>query len=341
MRFADPVWFWLLLLVPATAMLLIAGLIARRRALVRFAEWPIVQRLVENSRSGRQILKAVLLASGVLFLVLALVRPQFGTRLAIAEQRGVDVVIALDVSRSMLAEDVRPNRLKHAVLQIRALLDGLDGHRVGLVLFAGKAFVQCPLTLDYGAVEMFLDLADAGSIPVQGTAVGDAVRVATRCFAADQQRHKAIVLFTDGEDHVGDPVGEAERAAATGVRIFTVGLGSRSGELIPVREERGDVSFHRDDDGNPVKTRLDESTLQEVALAADGEYVHSSLGGSELEALIEQLNGMDRRDLGSRRLTEYVERYQIPLAMALLCFFAEALLGDGRTHPHEWRGRFA
>jgi Ca-activated chloride channel homolog len=341
MRFGAPGYFWLLLLLPLTSALIAWSLVARRRALARFADWALAQRLVVDAVPGRQVLKGALFVVGLLLVVLAVTRPQFGAKLSMAEQRGVDVVIALDVSRSMLAEDVRPNRLERASFQIRALLDRLGGNRVGLVFFAGKAFVQCPLTLDFGAVEMLLDLADTGAIPVQGTALGDALRASVRCFDQDDTQHKVIVLFTDGEDHLGDPLEAAREAAATGVRVYTVGLGSASGELIPVRGEQGGVSFHRDKTGNPVKTRLDEAALEQIALSADGDYYRSTLGGDELEALADQIAGMDRKDLGSRRLTQYEERYQVPLALGLVCLLTEALLGDGRSRRQEWRGRFA
>ena len=341
MRFGAAADFWLLLLVPLATMLLIWARMARRKALSRFVSSSLVPRLIDGTTPGRQLAKGVLLVLALVWFVLALTRPQFGTKLSLASQRGVDLVIALDVSRSMLAEDIRPNRLKHAVQQVRELMNEASGNRVALVLFAGKAFLQCPLTLDYGAVSLFLDLADAGSIPVQGTALEDALRVAGRCFDVSEDQHKAIVLFTDGENHVGKPVAEARRLAARGVRIFTVGIGTPAGELVPVRSDSGRVSFLRDSQGNPVKSRLDEDSLDEIARAAGGEYYRSTLGGTELAAIAKQVAGMGGRDLGSRRFTQYEQRYRIPCALALLCIVLEAVLSDGGAPSREWRGRFA
>ena len=210
---------------------------ARRRALARFARSPLTEKLTRNLSRGRQVGKCVLLGLGTFFAILALTGPQFGTQLEMAQRKGVDVMLVLDVSRSMQAEDVKPSRLARAKYQIRGLLDLLRGDRVGLVVFAGQAFVQCPLTTDYGAVEMFLDVLDAGAIPVQGTAIGDAVRLATRSFEESEGQHKAIVLFTDGEDHVGRPLAAAQAAAAQDIRLFAVGLGTPGGELIPTEEE--------------------------------------------------------------------------------------------------------
>ena len=341
MRFGTPLNFWLLALVPLMAGFLVWALVAKRRALRRFAQWSMIEKLTANTSPGRQYVKMFLLLCGLLFLVLALTGPQFGAKLEIARRRGVDVVIALDVSRSMLAEDVKPNRMERAKYQIRTLLDRLEGDRVGLVVFAGQAFVQCPLTLDYGAFDMLLDVIDAGTIPVQGTAIGDAVRVATRCFDEDDRKHKAVVLFTDGEDHVGKPVEAAETAAEDGVRIFAMGLGTQAGELIPAGGEPGRGGFHRDRGGNPVKTSLDESTLKQMALATDGDYFRSSLGGGELDALHGRLAQMDQKEFGSTRFTQYEERFQMPLLLAIACFLGEALLGDGRSRKEEWKGRFA
>ena len=340
MRFGAPLNFWLMLLLPLLGIFLAWALIAKRRALMRFAQLEMMEKLIENASSGRQYWKSALLLVGTLLLIAALAGPQFGAKLAMAQRKGVDVVIVLDVSRSMLAEDVKPSRLERAKHQIGELIERMEGDRVGLVLFAGQAFVQCPLTLDYGAIRMFLEIIHAGSIPVQGTAIGDAVRVASRCFDEGDRQHKVIVLFTDGEDHVGEPVEAATAAAEEGVRIFAVGLGTQSGELIPEQEEGG-LSFHKDRQGNYVKTRLDEGTLEQMVLATDGDYFHSSLGGGELDVLYEQVAQMDQKEFGSTRFTQYEERFQIPLLLALSCFFAEALLGDGRTREKEWRGRFA
>ncbi|MCH2661638.1 VWA domain-containing protein, partial [bacterium] len=223
MRFSSLINFWLLLLLPLLASFFAWALMARRRALVRFARWPLAAKLTRDLSRGRQFWKYALLGFGTLFLILALAGPQFGTKLEMAQRKGVDVMLVLDVSRSMAAEDAKPNRLARAKYQIRQLLDLLEGDRVGLVIFAGKAFVQCPLTT--GAIDMSLDILGPGSVSAQGTAIGDALRLATRSFDPDDRQHKAVVLFTDGEDHVGRPLAAARAAAEQGVRVFAVGLG--------------------------------------------------------------------------------------------------------------------
>ena len=297
-------------------------------------------RLTGQVSYPRQRWKYGLVLVGVAFLIAALTGPQFGAELTMAKRRGVDVIIALDVSRSMAATDVKPSRLERARFLIGQLLDRLEGDRVGLVLFAGKAFVQCPLTLDYGAFRLLLSGVDGGSIPVQGTAIGEAVDLAMSSFDEGELQHKAIILFTDGEDHAGDPRDRAEKAAAQGVRIFAIGMGTIDGELIPVSDEGGSAQYHKDRQGNYVKTRLDESTLSEMALASNGAYFRVGGTGAEIEGVYDQIANMDQKELGSERLARYEERYQIPLAVALLCFAAEAVLSDRRRRVREWRGRF-
>ena len=340
MRFAHPDYLWLLLALPLLALFAFWAVAAKRRALARFASSQVAGRLTRSVSVARQNWKYGIAVWGFAFLALALSGPQFGAELTMAKRKGVDLVIALDVSRSMLAEDIGPNRLQRARFQTGELLDRLEGDRVGLVVFAGKAFVQCPLTLDYGALRLLLSVVDAGSIPVQGTALGEAIELARNCFDEGDRQHKAIVLFTDGEDHVADPIAAADRAAAEGVRIFAIGMGTPDGELIPIRQEGGGVDFHRDHAGNPVKTRLDEGVLREVAALSEGAYYRSSLRGAEIEEIYREIANMDQKEFESQRFTRYEERYQIPLALALVCFALESLLGDRRQQRREWRGRF-
>jgi Ca-activated chloride channel family protein len=337
-RFGAPDYFWLLLLVPLLVLFVAWALLGKRRALARFAHPAMVSRLVARHDPAWQYARYLLLVAGVLFLVLALTGPQFGARTETQQRRGVDVMLALDVSRSMLAGDVKPSRLERAKHQIGELLDQLDGDRVGLVVFAGHAFVQCPLTVDYGALQMFLELADTQTTPVQGTALADAIALAVRCLPESEGQDKAIVVFTDGENHLGDPVSAAKAAAARGIRVFALGIGSPGGELVPDPKSGG---YHQDEEGNYVKSRLDEQTLQEVAQAGEGSYFRSTLGGGEVAQLRDYLSRMDQREFGAARFTRYEERFQFCLLPALLCFLAEALLPEGRRREGEWRGRFA
>jgi Ca-activated chloride channel family protein len=341
MRFSSPENLWLLLALSPLMLFSIWSLAAKRRALRRFVSAATEARLTQTASASRQHWKYSLFLMGMAFLVAALSGPQFGAEPAMAHRRGVDVVVALDVSRSMLAEDVKPNRLQRAKHQIGELVDRLQGDRIGLVVFAGEAFVQCPLTLDYGAFRLLLASVDAGSFPVQGTSIGDAVATATRCFEAGDQQHKVVVLFTDGEDHIADPVDQGERSAAEGVRIYTVGVGTPEGDLIPVRD--GDqVDYHRDAAGVPVMTRLDERSLRDMALASGAGYYRSSLYDAEIAVIGDQIANMDQKEFESRRFSRYEERFQIPLVLAFICFAVGGFLSDGRRgRRREWKGRFA
>ena len=341
MRFANPLYFWLLGLLPLLGLFFFWAMVRKRRALESFASPALGAKLTQNVSRRRQYCKYVLLLLGFMFLALALTGPRFGTKLAMAQRRGVDVMVLLDVSRSMLAEDVKPSRLAHAKYQIGQLLDRLQGDRVGLVVFAGRAFVQCPLTLDYGALQMFLDIVDTNTIPVQGTAIGEAITLARHSFVEGDQQHKVAVLLTDGEDHLGDALRAAEAAAEEGVRILALGLGTQGGELIPVAEEAGGLNYHKDKRGQYVKTRLDEETIRRIALSTNGDYFQSSLQGGELDAVADYISQMDQKELGGARFTQYEERFQIPLLLALACFIGEAWLISRSRREEEWRGRFA
>ena len=339
MRFGSPEAFWYLLLLPVLFGLFVWSYRRRRMALERFGAQELVDKLTVATSRPRQAVKVGLLLVSFLFIVLALVEPRFGTRLEMVSRRGVDVIVALDTSLSMMAEDMPPNRLLRARLEIESLIDRLEGDRIGLVAFSGQSFVLCPLTLDYGAAKLFLDSIDTELIPTQGTAIAQAVRTATEAFGSEEQKYKALVLITDGEDHAGEAIEAARQAAEAGVRIFAVGIGTQEGELIPVKKD-GRSEFLKDREGKVVKTRLDEATLVEMAKLTNGGYVRSQRGRVGLDEVYTQISEMEKRELGSRRLSQYKHRYQWPLAVAVLLVIAESLMSDRRRVSEEWRGRF-
>lgn len=339
MRFGDPDAFWLLMLVPALTAFFVWSFRSRKRALFAFGHPELMRKLTSATSRLRQGVKAALATAGVLMLVLALVQPQLGTQLELVRRRGLDILIALDTSRSMLAEDIAPNRLSRARYEVDDLIDRLEGDRVGIVAFAGRSFVVCPLTLDYGAAKLFLETVDTDLISAQGTALEEAIRQAAEAFGSEERKYKVLVLITDGEGHVGQPIEAAKEAAEEGVRIYTVGLGTPEGELIPIRAG-GRVDFLKDREGNIVKTRLDEATLQEIARVSDGAYFRASSGGVGLEEVYEEIAGLEEKELGSRQYTQYIHRFQWPLLFALICFAAEALLSDRRRASESWSGRF-
>lgn len=331
-----------LLLVPALAAFFWGTLRARRRALARFGDLDLVRKLSATVSRRSRAAKGVLVLVSVAFLVLALARPQFGTRVETVRSRGLDVIVALDVSKSMLAEDVAPNRLLRARLEIMRIIQRLDGDRIGLVAFAGNAFVQSPLTIDYGAAALFLNAMEPGLIPVQGTNLGEALTVALDAFEEGTRGHRVLLVVTDGEDHEGEIDAALERAVQEGVEIHTVGIGSLEGVPIPEVDTEGvRRGFKKDAEGNVVTTRLDEATLQRVAEATGGRYFHASGPGANLDPLIEEVVGAEGRELEVRQVTQFEEQFQVFLGVALILLLAEAVLPDRRRHTEEWAGRFS
>jgi len=339
MRFAAPFYLWLLGLVPVLAGLLALAAWRRGRDLERFGDATLVRRLAASVSVERRVIKAVLVVIAAVFLVLALARPQWGTRLETVTRRGIDVVVAVDTSASMLAEDVAPNRLAQARAAVLSLIDLLEGDRIGLVAFSGSAYVACPLTLDYGAAGMFVDVLDPDLLPVQGTAIATALRAATAAFPEEERRHKVVILITDGEDHEGDVQAAAMEAADAGVVVYTVGVGNPAGTPIPLRNARGEVTGYKEDrDHRKVTSRLDEGALEAIAVATRGKYHRASAEGIELGQIYKEIAAMDRKTLSSRLQSAFEERYLLPLGAALLLLLFEAAMGDRRRSWRAARG---
>jgi Ca-activated chloride channel family protein len=247
----------------------------------------------------------------------------------------------MDVSKSMLAEDIPPSRLAKAKREVSNFIDRLRGDRIGLVAFAGEAFVQCPLTLDYGAAKIFLDIMDPGLIPTPGTALGEALSTSIKAFEQQERKHKVLVLITDGEDHQGDVLKWAEAAEKEGIVIHCVGIGSPQGEPIPVSEQgRSAQGFKKDRKGEVIITKLDEITLEKIALQTNGKYFRASSGEEELDRIYENIDQMEKKELGSMQFSQFEDRFQYLLIFALLLLAIELFIPERRIVRKEWRGRF-
>lgn len=342
MRFAVETHVLLLwcLAVPVLVALVASAVLQRRRAAARrtFAEPALMERIAPGAAPGRQRLKVVLVVLAVLFLGLAAGRPQVGTKLGIVKREGVDLMIAIDVSASMEARDLKPDRFEKARREAMALIDMLDGDRVGIITFAGEAFVQCPLTVDYGAATMLLSAIEPGTIPTPGTAVGRAIRVATKSMESKPDRAKVLVIMTDGEDHGTDAVEAAKQAAEAGIVIYTIGMGSTAGEPIPDPSGGG---YKKDRNGQIVMTKLNETVLIDVASAAKGRYFRATDTERELGVIQEEISRMQQGELESRMYAYYEERFQVPLAFALAVLALEAFLPDAVRRRKERSGRGA
>jgi len=342
MEFGSPQFLWLFWLVPGVILFYVISFRRKRKVLQAFGSLELMAKLTPTVSRRKQRLKAVLVIVSLSFLLFALARPQYGKKLRMMKRKGVDIIICMDTSKSMLAEDIKPNRLERAKHELSSLIDKLKGDRVGIVAFAGEAFLECPLTLDYGAAKMFLDILDPDVIPIPGTAIGKAIRVALRGFNQKERKYKVMVLLTDGEDLMSDPIKVAKVAAQEGVRIYTVGIGSPQGAPIPLRDDKGRLlEYKKDRKNQTVMSKLDELTLEKIALLTDGKYYRSTIRGMELDRIYEDISKLEKKELKSRQYSQYEDRYQYFLLVAILALMAEGLLSDRRRKKAEWRGRFA
>ncbi len=341
MRFGDLTYLWLFWIIPALVAFLIWAY-RRRRQLVRSFLSPSLEPILMGQISQtRRVWKSILFLAGVVFVLLSLLRPQWGYHWEDMKRRGSDIVIVLDVSKSMLAEDIKPSRLERAKQKIKDLVGMMEGDRVGLVAFAGTAFIQCPLTLDYGALSMFLDYADTDLIPLPGTAIARAIKEAVKVFepSGSSKAGRAIILITDGEDHEDDPIKAAEEAKKESIRIYTIGIGQESGAPIPVSGEEGG-GFKKDKSGSLVISKLNEEVLQKIALITGGSYVHSVAGDIDLEKIYREgiRQDVSRTELKSTRRKRMEERFQWPLLIGIILIAVGEMLGERKKGTAGSRG---
>ena len=338
MLWRTPAYLWLLPAVLVVGAALFVLLRRRATALGAFAEAPLAARLAPDLDRRRWRWRTMLRLAALTLLVLALAGPKWGFHWQQMKRQGLDIIVAVDTSRSMLATDVKPDRLERAKLAVLDLVPLLEGDRIGLVPFAGTAFLECPLTIDYAAFERSVRAVDVGIIPRGGTALARAIDTSLEGFESREGKYEALILITDGEDHEGDVQAAAERAKARGVKIFTIGIGTPDGELLPL----GADGFVKDRSGQVVKSRLDEKTLEEIALTTGGAYVHGIGPTLGLDQVFrDHIAPMERREVASALQRQYEERFQVPLALALIVLLLEALipLRRGARDPRSGRRR--
>lgn len=303
----------------------------RKKALETFADKNLLAGLIASFDLRKHRLKQVMVIASLSLMVFALMRPQWGSKWQEIKRKGLDILVAVDASKSMLAEDIKPSRLERTKLALADFVKRLKGDRIGLIAFAGSAFVQCPLTVDYSGFLLSAESLDTNTIPKGGTSISAAIRQAMESYEGGLKKYKVLIIITDGEDHEGDSVKVAELAQKEGIKIFCIGIGTNEGELIPVNDESGNKVFLKDRNGAVVKSRLDEIMLQKVALATGGSYVRASAREFGLDLIYkEKLSEMEKRELESKMAKQYEERFQIPLAMAFLILAMEFLISDRR-----------
>lgn len=327
-RFANPEYLYLLFILPLLVGFYIYSRYSRKKALKRYGNPELLSELMPEVSPKRQHLKFWLLFSGITVMIFVIAGPQFGSKLETVKRQGVEIMVCLDVSNSMLAEDVAPNRLDKAKQMLSRLTDGFTNDKVGLIVFAGDAFTQLPITSDYISAKMFLSSINPSMVSTQGTAIGAAINLAVRSFTPNESSDKAIIMITDGENHEDDAIGAATKAAEKGIHVNIVGMGQPQGAPIPIG---GSNNFLKDKEGNVVITKLNEQMCQEIAAAGNGMYVRADNTNSALRALQNEIEKMNKSELDSKIYSEYDEQFQILAWIALFLLIVEFLTLDRKN----------
>lgn len=339
-RFEYESYLWALLAVPVLIVFFMLMWRARQRAVERFGDTSLMQQLMLGYSANRHIIKFVLLMLTLSCLIIGWANPQWGTKREKAKRKSADVFIALDVSYSMLAEDLQPSRIDRARRFTENLIHGLAGERIGLIAFAGNAYLQMPLTTDYAAAALFAKSSNPFQAPTQGTAIGDAIDLAERAYEEEQKGHKALIIVTDGENHDEEAMRRAEEAAQNGLIIFTVGVGTKSGSLIPIPVGNR-IDYKRDKTGNPVRTQLNEDAMKSIARAASGAYFNLSQGSDRvIDALQDRIDQLEKREFEQRIFDEYESYFQWFIGAALLLLLLDHLLSYKKSGLLDGRDLF-
>jgi Ca-activated chloride channel family protein len=330
-RFAHPEYLNALYLLPILVIIFYLLYKNKNKLLERFADKELHSVIVSSYSNAKNYVKFLIIILAFACLIIAAANPQVGTKLQEVKQTGIDVFILLDVSRSMNAEDIKPNRLEKAKYQISNLIQKLAGDRIGLIIFAGKAYIQFPLTTDYSAASLFLSAVDVNSVPQQGTAIGSAINLAVDSFDSSSTE-KVIITITDGEDHEGDVMDAVDKAVSNGNKIYTIGLGSTGGVPIPVYNSRGDmIGFKKDNEGNSILTKLDEESLKQIASAGNGEYFRGNNYEDYLDKIYNNLSELKKSEFGVKKVTDYEDRFYYFLIPAILLLIIELFISEKKS----------
>lgn len=331
MQLENPIYFYILFAIPALLLLLLAVIIWKKRTQRAFADKAMLEKLAPTQSTFKLILKAIVLSLAIACLSIALVNPKLGTKFETIKREGVDVVFALDVSKSMLAEDIAPNRLEKAKQLINQIINDLAGDRVGIIGYAGSAFPQVPITTDFSSARLFLNGMNTDMVSSQGTAMNEAIELAETYYNDIEQKNRVLFIISDGEDHEGDYATIAAQALEKGIKIYTIGVGTAKGSNIPIKQNGRIVSFKKDQDGQTVITRLNEASLKEIASAADGEYIDGTNTNTVVENVKRILGGMDKKEFDAKQFTDFKDQFQWFLAGALFLLLIDVFLLERKT----------
>lgn len=328
----EKIYFYLLFIIPVVVVLFVLLQIWKKRTQKKFADYTLLRRLTPNRSNFKSTLKLILFLLGLSFLTLGLVNPKIGTKLETVKREGVDIVFAVDVSKSMLAEDIAPNRLEKAKRLVSEIINQLASDRIGIIAYAGQAFPQLPITTDYGAAKMFLQSMNTDMLTSQGTAIDQAIELATTYYDDEDQTNRVLFIISDGEDHSeGTTLGAVEEATELGIQIYTISVGTPKGGPIPIKRNGVVESLKKDAKGEVVITKLNEEVLIDIADDGNGEYINGSNTDEAVEYIKEQLNQMDKKEFEAKQFAEYKDQYQWFLGAGLLFLFLDVFVLDRKT----------
>ncbi|MCF8459568.1 MAG: VWA domain-containing protein [Flavobacteriales bacterium] len=319
-------WLYALLVIPVLLLVFWLNARWRKNVLKQLGDAEIIQNLMPTLSKALPRWKRFLFILALAFILVGIANPQIGTKYEEVKREGFELMICLDVSNSMLAEDLTPNRLERAKQAISRLVDRLKNDKIGVVVFAGEAYIQLPMTVDHSAAKLFLRSINTDIVPTQGTAIGKAIELAMGSFSANSKANKSIIVITDGENHEDDALKQAAAAAELGIKVHTIGIGSVDGAPIPTYVRGQMLGYRKDRSGNTVVTKLNETMLQQVAASGGGTYVRANNSKTGLDVLMDELEGMQREEFESKMFTSYEDRFQYFIAVALLLLLIEVLL---------------
>ena len=318
LRYDNIDFLYVLAIVPLFILLLYFYNRWQKKSIEKFGDKNLVEDLMQNHSKARKNIKNIFLILSITFLIIGISNPQIGTKMEEVKREGVDLMIAIDLSHSMMAQDIKPNRLERAKQAISRLIDKLEGDRIGLVVFAGEAYVQLPITTDYSAAKLFLSTVNTKIIPTQGTKIGNAIDLCVKSFDQENNQNKAIIIITDGENHDEEAISAAKNAKEQNIYIHTLGMGLTKGGPIPIYNKYGSTSeFRKDRNGNVIITKLNEAILKEIAKEGLGTYIRANNSKSGLSVLFEEINKMEKKEIGTMIFTNYKDRFQIFIGFSL------------------------
>ena len=321
-RFGNIEYLYLLVIIPVLILLFMILFSLRKKALRRFGNMHVIEPLMPALSFVRPVIKFMLIVLALTSLIFGIARPQFGSKLREIKREGVEIIIALDVSNSMMAEDIQPNRLERAKQAIAKMVDRLVNDKIGLIVFAGDAYIQIPITTDYVSAKLFLNTISTDIVPKQGTAIGSAIELGMKSFTQQEETSKALIIITDGENHEDDAMEAAKAAVEKGVRVHTIGIGLPKGAPIPIYSG-GQKNYLKDNSGKTVISKLDEDMLRKIATAGEGVYIRSSDTRVGLDKLFDEINKMEKQEMESRVYSDYDERFQYVFAIGLFFLLLE------------------